>query len=92
MASVATPIAPDLLKKAVYSRGSFFLANRATLTMKQARRLLELDLGLDVKDLDETEAKLAVGKYVDKVLASGGDLEDSVKSKENQAPNKSRDR
>ena len=89
MASVATPIAPDLLKKAVYSRGSFFLANRATLTMKQARRLLELDLGLDVKDLDETEAKLAVGKYVDKVLASGGDLEDSVKSKENQAPNKS---
>ena len=51
--SVAMPVAPDALKRAVYARRDHFLAHVATLTMKQARRLIETDLGLDAKALDE---------------------------------------
>ena len=71
-ASVATMrVAPDALKQAVYARRDHFLANVATLTMKQARRLIEADLGLDAKALDEASTKAAVAQYVDLVLAAG---------------------
>lgn len=82
MASLAS------IKTAVYSRRAHFLENVATLTMKQARRLLESDLGLKVKTLDDVEAKATVTKYVEKVLASA-ESNGGAASKENQAPVKS---
>ena len=86
--SVAMPVAPDALKRAVYARRDHFLAHVATLTMKQARRLIETDLGLDAKALDEEATKAAVAKYVDRVLASGDGPPENVAaaSKENRAP------
>ena len=82
------PVAPDALKRAVYARRDHFLAHVATLTMKQARRLIETDLGLDAKALDEEATKAAVAKYVDRVLASGDGPPENVAaaSKENRAP------
>ena len=88
-ASVATMrVAPDALKQAVYARRDHFLANVATLTMKQARRLIEADLGLDAKALDEASTKAAVAQYVDLVLAAGDGPSEkpSAASKENRAP------
>jgi hypothetical protein len=88
-ASVATMrVAPDALKQAVYARRDHFLANVATLTMKQARRLIETDLGLDAKALDEASTKAAVAQYVDLVLAAGDGPSEkpSAASKENRAP------
>ena len=88
-ASVATRVAPDALKKAIYARRDHFLANVATLTMKQARRLIETDLGLDAKALDETAAKAAVAKYVDRVLAAGDrppEKKTAAAFKENRPP------
>ena len=88
-ASVATMrVAPDALKQAVYARRDHFLANVATLTMKQARRLIEADLGLDAKALDEAATKAAVAQYVDLVLAAGDGPSEkpSAASKENRAP------
>ena len=38
---------------------------------KQARRVLETDLGLDERALDESNLKEAVRKYVDRLLAAG---------------------
>jgi hypothetical protein len=86
--SVAMPVAPDALKRAVYARRDHFLSHVATLTMKQARRLIETDLGLDAKALDEEATKAAVAKYVDRVLASGDGPPENVAaaSKENRAP------
>ena len=86
--SVAMPVAPDALKRAVYARRDHFLAHVATLTMKQARRLIETDLGLDAKALDEEATKAAVAKYVDRVLASGDGPPEKIAaaSKENRAP------
>ena len=79
--------APDALKKAVYARRDHFLANVATLTMKQARRLIETDLGLGAKALDEAATKAAVAKYVDRVLAAGDrPPEKLAASKENRPP------
>ena len=87
-ASVAMRVAPDALKQAVYARRDHFLANVATLTMKQARRLIEADLGLDAKALDEAATKAAVAQYVDLVLAAGDGPSEkpSAASKENRAP------
>ena len=88
-ASVATMrVAPDALKQAVYARRDHFLANVATLTMKQARRLIEADLGLDAKALDEASTKAAVAQYVDLVLAAGDGQSEkpSAASKENRRP------
>ena len=87
-ASVAMRVAPDALKQAVYARRDHFLANVATLTMKQARRLIEADLGLDAKALDEASTKAAVAQYVDLVLAAGDGPSEkpSAASKENRAP------
>ena len=76
------------VKRAVYARRSYFLENVATLSMKQARRLLEGDLGLDERALDDAERKAAVAKYVDRVLASGDDKAPSAKPAEAARPEK----
>jgi len=81
--------APAALKKAVYSRRDHFLSNVATLTMKGARRLLETDMGLAPKALDDAEMKAAVAKYVDRVLASAEtavEKDPGAATKENRAP------
>ena len=76
------------VKRAVYARRSYFLENVATLSMKQARRLLEGDLGLDERALDDAERKAAVAKYVDRVLASGDGKTPSAKPAETARPEK----
>ena len=65
------------VRAAVLKRRDFFLANVETLSMKQARRTLERDLGLAERALDDPERKAAVAKYVDRVLASPDDDDDA---------------
>ena len=87
LSSDAMATAADV-KRAVYARRSYFLENVATLSMKQARRLLEGDLGLEERALDDDKRKAAVAKYVDRVLASGDAKTPSAKPAETARPEK----
>jgi len=67
------------VEAAVRKRGSYIRENSETLSLKQARRLVEKDLNLPLKALDDPRWKPTVATAVDAVLAEPASQENSTK-------------